>query len=213
VTFGSLKAWMTSHVATGVLALLCALVHAGMTTRDSVGGHALSALAALLATGAIGRYFDAWLPRAANGRELEIEEVQEQLARTGEQWDKSQRGFIDEVRRELADLVRARQWNSSFVERVLALLSGQRELRRRLAALANSGRAQGIAQARIDATLDRARRAHSTALAGAHLEDLRAILSTWRYLHRWVAVLMLVLLVAHVAYALIYGELFDGDAR
>ena len=213
VTFGSLKTWMTSHVATGVLALLCALVHAGMTTRDSVGGHALWALAALLVTGAIGRYFYAWLPRAANGRELELEEVHEQLARTGEQWDKSQRGFVDEVRRELSELVRARQWNSSFFGRVLALLGGQRELRRRLAALADAGRAQGIEAARVDATLALARRAYSTALAAAHLEDLRALLSSWRYLHRWVAVLMLVLLVAHVAYALIYGELFDGGAR
>ena len=29
---------------------------------------------------------------------------------------------------------------------------------------------------------------------------------TWRYLHRWVAVLMVVLVVVHVVYALAYGS-------
>lgn len=212
ITFGSLKAWMTSHVATGVLALLCALVHAGMTTRDSVGGHSLWALAALLGTGAIGRYFYAWVPRAANGRELELEEVREQLARLGDEWDKAHRAFIERVQVELAELVRARQWRSSFPGRVAALISGQRDLRRRLAALAEQGRAQGVPPERVRATLDLARRAHSTAVAAAHFEDLRALLGTWRYLHRWVAVLMLVLLAAHIGYALIYGQMFGGDA-
>ncbi len=213
VTFGSLKSWMTSHIATGVLALLCALVHAGMTSRDSVGGHSLWALAALLVTGAIGRYFYAWVPRAANGRELELDEVRAELARLGDAWGVEQRGFVERVRTELAELVSARQWRSSFAGRVAALVLGERDLQRRLAKLGLEGRAQGLPAQRIDATLALARRAHYSALAAAHFEDLRALLGTWRYLHRWVAVLMLVLLVAHVAYALIYGDLFAGVAR
>lgn len=213
ITFGSLKAWMTSHIATGVLALLCALVHAGMTSRDSVGGHSLWALAALLGTGAIGRYFYAWVPRAANGRELELDEVRAELASLSEQWGAEQREFVERVRVELAELVNARQWRSSFIGRVAALVLGQRDLQRRLAKLALEGRAQGLSGQRVDATLALARRAHKSALAAAHFEDLRALLGTWRYLHRWVAVLMLVLLAAHVGYALIYGELLAGVAR
>ncbi len=211
IKFGSLQSWMTSHIATGILALLCALVHAGLTTRDSVGGHALWALAALLVTGAIGRYFYAYVPRAANGRELELQEVKDQLARFGDEWDRGQRAFVERVQIEIADLIRARQWRSSFLGRVLALVGGQRELARRLAKLADDGRARGVPPERVASTLHLARRAHRTALAAAHFEDLRAILGTWRYLHRWVAVLMLVLLVAHVAYALIYGQMFTGD--
>ena len=71
---------MTSHVATGILAFLCATLHAAMNPRDTVGGHAFLALFVLLVTGAIGRYFYAWVPRAANGRELELEEVKLRLA-------------------------------------------------------------------------------------------------------------------------------------
>jgi thioredoxin reductase/Pyruvate/2-oxoacid:ferredoxin oxidoreductase delta subunit len=211
VTFGSLQSWMTSHIATGILALLCAVLHSGVATRDSVGGHSLWALAALLVTGAVGRYFYAWVPRAANGRELELQEVKDQLARFGEEWDKGQRAFVERVQAEVADLIRARQWRSSFAGRALALVGGQRELARRLAAVADQGRAQGVPAERIATTLRLARKAHRTALAAAHFEDLRALLGTWRYLHRWVAVLMLVLLVAHVAYALIYGQMLGGS--
>jgi len=40
---------------------------------------------------------------------------------------------------------------------------------------------------------------------------VRALLNGWRYLHRWVAALMVLLVVLHVIYALTYGT-FGGDA-
>ena len=42
----------------------------------------------------------------------------------------------------------------------------------------------------------------------AHYEDLRAVLNTWRWLHRWVAALLVVLVVVHIAHATIYGAFF-----
>ncbi|MCA9258638.1 MAG: NAD(P)-binding domain-containing protein, partial [Planctomycetales bacterium] len=62
---GSLAAWMTSHVATGILAFLLALVHASLSPGKTIGGHAFAALGVLVATGAIGRYFYSFVPRAA----------------------------------------------------------------------------------------------------------------------------------------------------
>ncbi len=50
-----------------------------------------------------------------------------------------------------------------------------------------------------------ARRAYRTALTAAHYEDLRAILATWRFVHRWFAILMVLLLAVHIAHALFYG--------
>ena len=46
---------------------------------------------------------------------------------------------------------------------------------------------------------------HRAALSAAHLEDLRALLSSWRYLHRWLSVLLVLLLVVHVIQWLIPG--------
>ena len=67
---------MTSHVATGILALLFAtLLHAAMEPRaNSVGWSRLPGpWSCCFVTGAIGRYLYAWIPRAANGRELELD--------------------------------------------------------------------------------------------------------------------------------------------
>jgi hypothetical protein len=202
---------MTSHVATGILALLCAMLHGAMSPRDTVGGHAFLALAILLVTGAIGRYFYAYLPRAANGRELEIEEVKLQLDRMIESWDKSQRAFVERVQTRLSALIQSQQWRSSLFGRALALVRGERELNLVIAELARDGERQGVPADRVHETLLLARRAHRTALAAAHYEDLRALLGSWRYLHRWIAVLMVVLIVLHVLYVLTYGSsVIDG---
>jgi thioredoxin reductase/Pyruvate/2-oxoacid:ferredoxin oxidoreductase delta subunit len=203
---GSLRAWMTSHVATGILALAFATLHAAMAPRDSIGGHALGALALLALTGAIGRYFYAWLPRAANGRELEVAEVKLRLARMGDEWDRGQRGFVERVQAELASLIESRQWKSSLLGRVAGVIGARRELRRVLSGLADVGLSQGIPRERIEETLHLARRAHAHATAAAHYEDLRALLESWRYLHKWVALLMVVLVAVHVAFALAYGS-------
>lgn len=211
-TFGSLRAWMTSHVATGILALLLAILHSGMTARDTVGGHAMWALAVLLVTGAIGRYFYAYVPRAANGRELELEEVKLRLSRLAEKWDESQRAFVERARSEVARLIESRQWSSSVVGRAAALFGGQRDLRRVIATLAAEGRHANVPEENLRETLSLARQAHRTALMAAHYEDLRALLNSWRYLHRWVAALMIVLLVVHVVYALTYSTQLLGGA-
>jgi thioredoxin reductase len=209
-TFGSLKTWMTSHVATGILALLLALLHGNMSPRDTPGGHALWALGALLITGAIGRYFYAYVPRAANGRELALEEVKLRLGRLADDWDASQREFVERAQSEIMRLVEAGQWKSSLIGRVMALFRGQRELRHVLAQLEQEGRETGVPDDRIEATLGLARQAYKLALMAAHYEDLRALLNSWRYVHRWVAALMVVLVVIHIAVAFNYGSMFSG---
>jgi len=208
---GSLRAWMSSHVTTGILALLCTLLHAGMQPRDTVGGHAFWALALLLVTGAVGRYFYAWVPRAANGRELELSEVRLRLGLMDEAWDQGQRRFREEARLRVLALAGETQWRSGFFARLLALAGVQRRLRAALTDLRRLGREQGVPRERIDETLQLARQAHRAALMASHLEDLRALLGTWRFLHRWLALLMLLLAGLHVVMALMYGSFeFDG---
>lgn len=204
--FGSLQMWMTSHVATGILAFLCAVLHAAMSPKDTPGGNAFWALLVLLVTGAIGRYFYAYVPRAANGRELELAEVRGRL--DGLFGDSALRGFGERARAEVEQMVEARQWRGSFLGRVLALVGVQLDLRRTLRKLEHEGHEQGVGPEELQEALSLARRAHKTALTAAHYEDLRGVLSAWRYLHRWVALLMVVLVVVHVVYALAYGAHF-----
>jgi hypothetical protein len=208
--FGSLQAWMTSHVATGILALLCATIHGGMAPRETVGGNALWAMVVLFVSGAIGRYFYACVPRAANGRELALEEVKLRLARLVHEYDAGQRAFVDRVRTEVDALVDRRQWRSSFAGRVLALVLGRRDLAGLLRRLEREGRQEGVPEERLKHTLTLAREAHRTSVMAAQYEDLRALLNAWRYVHRWVALLLVVLVVLHVVFALWYGSTGGG---
>ncbi|QDV05774.1 Ferredoxin--NADP reductase [Planctomycetes bacterium Poly30] len=207
---GSLKAWMTSHIATGILAFLFALLHASMAPRNTVGSHALWALLALLVTGSIGRYLYAWVPRAANGRELEIDEVKFQLSALSGAWDGQHQAFGAEAREKLGELVRTRQWESSFLGRIGAMLTGHRALKSALVELHSSGTKQGLSRDQIDGVLKLTERGYHTALHAAHLEDIRAVLGTWRYAHRWVAALMVVLALLHIGHAIFYGQLIGG---
>ena len=77
-----------------------------------------------------------------------------------------------------------------------------------MAKLQREGEDQGIAKEELAETLQLARTAHRSALMTAHYEDLRAVLAAWRYLHRWGAVLLLLLVLLHVYYALTYGAHF-----
>ena len=210
VSFGSLERWMTVHVATGIAAVLFGLLHAAMTPRDTVGGHSLWMLVALLVTGAIGRYFYAYVPRAANGRELAIDEIRERAHALPKEWGGTKQAFGEAARAEVLQLIKAKQWNSSLLGRMFALLGDRRALRRSLARIELAGIREQVDRAEIDETLGLVRRAHDNALAAAHYEDLRAIAGTWRYLHRWGAVLMVALVALHVAHALIYGNYFGG---
>ena len=199
-------------MATGILAFLAAVVHAGMAPEQTAGGHAFWALGILLVTGAIGRYFYAYVPRAANGRELELAE-----ARAGLDATLPPSGphavFHQQAQGELHRLIEGKPWQRTFVGRLLGLLSAQRDLRTTLHRLAIAGADQGVEPARVAETCRLTRQACRSALMIAHFEDLRGILATWRYLHRWLAWLMVLLVVVHVVQVLAYGAVFFGGHR
>jgi len=205
--FGSLRVWMTSHVVTGILALLFALIHSAMAIKDTVGGHALLGLAVLVITGAIGRYFYSYVPRAANGRELALDEVKGELTSLSAEWDREHRAFGETVRAQIQELVAEGRWSGSYLTRVASLARAQLRLRRLIKGLRKTGAAEGIPPDQLQRIMGLAKRAQRTALITAHFEDVRTLLATWRYLHRWVALLMVLLVGVHVFVALKFGEL------
>jgi hypothetical protein len=202
---GSLRAWMGAHVFTGLLALVLVCLHAAFQIRDSVGGHALALLAVVVVTGAIGRWLYAFVPRAQNGRQRELEELGVQVAALSGEWDAHGRGFGGEVRAQVEALAVGPSWRKGFFGRVAALVRGQWRLRSRLRALRHQGRAVGVPEAEVALVIDLARRAHRLALHLAHFDEVRALLSSWRWFHRWLALLMVLLVVLHVVTATRFG--------
>jgi thioredoxin reductase/NAD-dependent dihydropyrimidine dehydrogenase PreA subunit len=213
---GSLRAWMNVHVVTGIAALLLVIAHAGFAPKDTSGGHALLALAIVVCTGAIGRWLYAFVPRATNGRELAIHELQGQIGAIATEWDRDGQGFGNEIRRRVESLVqqdRAR-WRRGFVARIIAIERSRAELRRSLDGLLRQGIAQGMPPAEARRMLFLSRRAHQLLMSYAHFEEVRAVLGSWRYLHRWLALLMILLVGLHVRVAIRYGGLdWSGALR
>lgn len=204
---GSLQAWMTAHVATGIGAFLFAALHAGLVPGNTVGGHAFWALAFLVVTGAIGRWFYSFVPRAANGRELALEEVHSRMAALSSEWDRGSpfgRMAQDAVQRLVAD----GRWEGNFFARLAALRRSEKRLELFMAELRAQGEREGIAPDKLGALVDLARRAQRTAVVAAHYEDVRAILGSWRWFHRWVALFMVIVVVVHVWVALQYGGMW-----
>jgi hypothetical protein len=203
---GSLRRWMTSHVVTGIGALLLALVHGAMAPRAAPGGYALGALAVVVAAGAIGRYLYSFVPRAANGRVLELEEIEAQVAHMSGEWDRSASGFGERVRREVTELVGVQRWKSTFFSRLRGVLRGQRELAALLARIRVDGAREGVSPDELDQLCALAARAHRTALMSARYEDVRGLMASWRWFHRWLALLMVLLVAIHVVAAARFGE-------
>jgi hypothetical protein len=179
-----------------------------MWTRDTLGHRALLALAVVVVTGTVGRYVYARVPRAANGRELELDELKAELAAISGEWDREHREFGERVRAEVEDFVSRSGGQRSFLARLHgALLGSPRRVRRALRRLRDEGLARGLPPDQLERLLVLGRRAYRTASMAAHFEDLRALISSWRYLHRWVALFLVLVVALHVLVALRYGGL------
>ncbi len=207
--FGRFRNWMTIHVATGILALLLALLHGGMHIGDTPGGHATLALCTLVVTGSIGRYLYAFVPRATSGRNLASEEVQEELRRMSGELEEADGDFAQRIREFTAEESLREHWNGGYARRLWGLLVSRRRLRHALADLKHQARASGRDEAQVQELALLMVRAHRSAQSAAHFEDLRGILSTWRHIHGWMALLLVLIVAAHIWDALRYGDIMN----
>jgi len=203
---GSLQHWLSIHVVTGVLALLLLVVHSGMEIRNTPGGHAFLAVAVLVTSGAVGRYFYAFLPKAANGRELSLDQVRGNLTAILGEWDQQGRSLSAAVRAELTALLDREVWSSSLPRRILSLLGSRRRLRSSLRRIEATARQEGVAKSQVRRVLALARRIHRTSMMTQHYEDLRGLVASWRFVHRWLALAMVLLAVLHIVVALRYAR-------
>jgi hypothetical protein len=197
---------MNAHLVTGILALLFALLHGGLLLRPTVGGHALLGLCVLVVTGAIGRFVYSLVPRAANGRELVLDEVRAEVASLSGELDQQGRGFATAVHAELAQVLASSRCDGTRWQRLLGFVRRRSALRGSLARLEAAGRAADVPPADLRRMLSLLRRSARLGAAIAYFEDLRGLLASWRYFHRWIALLMVALVVLHVVTALRYAE-------
>ena len=198
---GSLRSWMALHVTSGLLGGGCVLLHSTLSIRSASGGVAAAALGIVILTGIIGRYLYSLLPRTIEGRVEELERAQtrfEQLCLSLQD-----RGVTLDLQPEVVPDHNGR----SSLAALPALVLGDPQVRREHRAVWQKVKrlslepGGGVATRRLVRQLLRQR----TTLNRYH--ELRRLMASWRFLHRWLALVMLGAIAFHVLVALRFGSL------
>jgi hypothetical protein len=206
---GSLRAWMEMHVFAGLIGSALIVFHSAFQVRNQVASAASWSLAILVATGLLGRYMYAFLPRSLTGDEEAVEDVQ---ARIGSR------------RKELALRIgegeTAREVFRLLGGRVASLSGSPLTALFRLPLLALDRLRDRAARKAIREALrrggpaDEAERRETEAMAAGILRDegrkraatvYKDLFLWWRALHRAFALVMVAAMLVHVGVALYYG--------
>ncbi|MGE3165239.1 MAG: hypothetical protein AB7O52_10065 [Planctomycetota bacterium] len=206
IQFGTLRTWMGFHVVTGLVGPLAILVHTSIHPTSSLGILAFSAMVIVVCAGLIGRYIYAWVPRSPRGRELERAELESQLARREQELSE----LGTSVRALLRDMTSTdgRRGSTSITATLGSILSGDQAARREFTRLKREVLASPSLRPRAKEILPPLRRLCRERQWLARYEEARSLMGSWRFLHRWLAVLMLLLAAFHVAVAVRFGDLW-----
>ncbi len=204
---GSLRFWMASHVFTGLGSFLAVIVHAGFTYRVTVGGYAFIALGIVLVAGLVGRYFYAIVPHAANGREMDLDELRSRLVHMATTWEKSSRGLAKTVQERIETLVKQDRWKPSLFARAASMMTSHLRIRKVLNELRKDPGFLEVPASEREELLQLAKRSYRLTMQITHYEEIRSVLGTWRFIHGWLALLMVLFVVAHIVTAVRYARL------
>ncbi len=202
---GSLRTWMSFHVVTGIIGGALIPLHSALAPSSALGVLALVALAITVVSGILGRYLYSKVPRSLEGRELEIEQVRERLQAERDQLEAigvSAAWLHPQTPPEGIERPR------TMPARFMAVLRGDRQSRREYRRLRRAilASAELRVSARHILPLARAFCRHQHWLARYH--ELRNLLASWRFFHRWLAIVMLAVVAFHIGVALRFGDLW-----
>lgn len=198
--FGSMKGWLDLHVLTGLSGAALVLLHSALQLRTAISGVTALSLAVVVLTGVVGRFLYALAPR------VDITAFDEELDRL----EALLPGASSDVRSALHDHpVSAIAGDLTLTRNLLSIPRWRGVLRARRAAVIEAvslherAAALGPAAAR-SVEISRSR------LAALAAREIRAAISaaflrSWRGLHRFLAVLLILLVPVHIAVAWVLG--------
>jgi hypothetical protein len=189
---GSMRLWLDVHVVTGLAGALLITFHSAFQLRSPVAMTTAVSLAIVVVTGVIGRFIVALTRRDP----ADLDEALVAL-------DAALPGAAPEIRTVLADQpvfhAGARPSLAIFL-RALPRWRAEAAARRR-EVLARLERFPGVS----DAARRRGRRVAHLAAAEVRAEAAAAFLRSWRSLHRFFALLMIITVGVHIGVAWHYG--------
>jgi hypothetical protein len=195
-----MQAWLNAHVLTGLVGSLLILFHSAFQLRTAVATVTSVSLAIVVATGLIGLYLYLLLPKAGlrpfRGRLAELEPLLPGLTKS-----------LDEfVRRNPVTQLPA---DASFLRSIFTIPWWVAQARMRRRGLHKAAKADRVLRlvAKADPRLAQDLVAELADLAAAEVDTNAgsAMMRSWRSLHRFLAILMLLSVSVHIAVAWYFG--------
>jgi hypothetical protein len=207
---GPLRCWMDAHVLTGLIGMGLVGLHSALAPCSALGILAVVAMAVTVFTGIVGRTIYIQVPRSLEGRELELKQVQNQLNACQNQ--------LRQVGVQADWLQLPRPQGGSPQTGLLgcfwAMAVGDHQRRRDY---------RGLKRRVLNSPELRPAAAQILPLARAfcihwqwfvRYHELRNLIASWRFFHRWLAVLMFCVVIGHIVLAVQFGDLTVwGGAR
>jgi len=205
---GSLRSWMAFHVFTGLVAGVMVLLHSTFLLRSALGTLAFWSMIIVLVTGLIGRFIYAHSPRSLKGSELELEQIRHNLEEYRKLLEKM--GMpLDFFR--LTDAPTVKGSDKGFVGALIAMAYGDLELKREQANLRKLVLTTPRLHAMAHQILPLADRYCEERQWMSRYHELRSLMGGWRFMHRWIAILLLAAVSFHIFVAFQMGNLWLTD--
>lgn len=197
---GSMGAWLNAHVFTGLVGSLLILFHSAFQLRTPIATLTSASLLIVVTTGLIGLYLYALVPKAGlQPLENRLAEIAPHLPGVAERVHEFVHGTP--ATRLPAD--------ASFLRTLVTIPSWARDAKKRRRGVTAAMRSDKTFRV-LEHTEPRLARAFVTELAelaAAEVDTLAgaALMRSWRSLHRFLAILMLLSVSMHIAVAWYYG--------
>jgi hypothetical protein len=199
-SFGSMKAWLNAHVFTGLVGSLLILFHSAFQLRTAVATVTSVSLAIVVGTGLVGLYLYLLIPKAG------LQPFKDRLA----EFAPLLPGLVKRVDEFVHETPATRlPLDAGFVRTLMTIPRWVVQARARRRGIRRAARGDKLLRvvAKTDAALARDLVEELGNLAAAEIDTHagRAVMGSWRSLHRFLAILMLLSVSVHIAVAWYYG--------
>lgn len=197
---GSMKAWLNAHAVTGLVGSLFVLFHSAFQLRTPIATVTSASLFIVVVTGMIGFYIYALVPKPGS----------KQLAARLAELRPLLPGFVGELEALVAKTPVTRlPHDASFLRTVFTVPRWVLEARARRRALGQAARADKVFRV-LRNTEPKLARAFVVELQDLLMKEVdshaaAAMMRTWRSLHRFLAILLIVSVSVHIGVAWFYG--------
>jgi hypothetical protein len=197
---GSMRAWLNAHAFTGLVGSLLVLFHSAFQIRTPIAALTSASLGIVVSTGLVGLYLHALVPKAGSRpMQVRLDEIATLLP-----------GLTDRVSEfVLATPITALPHDASLLRALFTVPRWVRDARRRRRGVAIAAREDKVFRVLENTEPRLARRfvAELADLAAAEVDTHAggALIRSWRSLHRFLALLMLVSVSVHIGVAWYYG--------